>query len=183
MKHIRTARVAQSGLCLLAAMTLGLVLSVSGQTWQGDASKATPMDGAELFKTFCASCHGAEATGNGPMARVLRHAPPDLTLMAKKNGGTFPTARLNRIIAGWDIESHGDRDMPVWGDVFTKSREAGDAERHRISCEANVAGGSSAHVWLSTPMTGVCAEAVRGLAFADVRNRGTRTWAESEGSA
>ena len=135
MKHIRTARVAQSGLWLLAAMTLGLVLSVSGQTWQGDASKATPMDGAELFKTFCASCHGAEATGNGPMARVLRHAPPDLTLMAKKNGGTFPTARLNRIIAGWDIESHGDREMPVWGDPFRLPHDG----RSQDGAEARIA--------------------------------------------
>jgi mono/diheme cytochrome c family protein len=135
MKNIRTARVARFSLCLLAAVTLGLMLSVSGQTWQGDAGKPTAMDGAELFKTSCASCHGVEATGNGPVARVLRHAPPDLTLIAKKNGGTFPSARVSRIIQGWDIESHGDREMPVWGDPFTLTRDGG----FRGGAEARIA--------------------------------------------
>jgi mono/diheme cytochrome c family protein len=71
-----------------------------------------------LFKTYCASCHGAEATGHGPMAGALRHPPPDLTQIAKANGGVFPTARVHRIIAGREIDSHGDREMPVWGDAF-----------------------------------------------------------------
>ena len=137
MNSIRTARrVKQVGIWRLAAVTLGmgLVLSVSGYTWQGDAG-TTATQGAELFKTHCASCHGADATGNGPVARALRHPPADLTLIAKRNGGTFPTARVHRIILGWDIESHGDREMPVWGDPFTLTRgdRFGDGAEARIA--------------------------------------------------
>jgi mono/diheme cytochrome c family protein len=125
MKNVRTVRAMRQGVWLLAAVTLGLVLSVVGaQTWQGEADKATAMEGADLFRTYCASCHGVDATGNGPVASALRHAPPNLTLIAKRNGGTFPAARVRRIIEGWDIESHGDRDMPVWGDPFTLTRDS-----------------------------------------------------------
>jgi mono/diheme cytochrome c family protein len=77
-------------------------------------------DGEELFKTYCASCHGLDATGNGPLARLLRHAPADLTQLSKKNGGMFPGARVRRVVEGRDVESHGDRDMPIWGDAFKK---------------------------------------------------------------
>ena len=44
--------------------------------------------------------------------------PPDLTQFTKRNGGMFPSERVYRIIDGRDVPSHGDREMPVWGDVF-----------------------------------------------------------------
>ena len=80
-------------------------------------------DGGALFKTYCAPCHGADAVGNGPIARALRHTPPDLTLLSKRNGDVFPAVRVRRIVEGRDVESHGDRDMPVWGDAFAPTRE------------------------------------------------------------
>lgn len=135
MKNNRPARITRPGIWLLAAMTLALLLSVTGQTWQRDAAAASATEGAELYRTYCASCHGAEGTGNGPVARALRHAPANLTLIAKKNGGTFPAARVKRIIEGWDIESHGDRDMPVWGDPFSLTRDA----RFKSGAEARIA--------------------------------------------
>jgi mono/diheme cytochrome c family protein len=138
MNDNRTERRVRSPLRVLAATTLGivsLILSVSGHTWQGEANANSLAEGAELFKTHCASCHGADATGNGPVAAALRHRPADLTRIAKKNGGMFPTARVQRIIAGWDIESHGDRDMPVWGDPFTLTRDG----RSRQGAEARIA--------------------------------------------
>ena len=36
----------------------------------------------------------------------------------RRNGGMFPGERVYRIIDGSDVPSHGDREMPVWGDVF-----------------------------------------------------------------
>jgi mono/diheme cytochrome c family protein len=74
--------------------------------------------GSQLFRTHCASCHGTDARGNGPLAEHLRHAPPDLTQFTKRNGGTFPSELLYRIIDGRDVPVHGDRDMPVWGEAF-----------------------------------------------------------------
>jgi hypothetical protein len=62
------------------------------------------------------------------MAGALRQAPADLTEISKRNGGMFPAARVRRIIEGREIESHGDRDMPVWGDAFKTTREGRSQE-------------------------------------------------------
>jgi mono/diheme cytochrome c family protein len=84
-----------------------------------------PQDaGSRLFRTHCASCHGADARGSGPLADQLRRTPPDLTTFTHRNGGVFPSERVRRIIDGRDVPSHGDREMPVWGDVFRIPRGA-----------------------------------------------------------
>ncbi len=74
--------------------------------------------GRQIFMTYCAACHGAEGRGGGPVAPQLRKDVPDLAQFALRNGGTFPSARLQQIIDGRGIASHGTRDMPVWGDAF-----------------------------------------------------------------
>jgi mono/diheme cytochrome c family protein len=84
---------------------------------QGTSDTHAP-GGAALYLERCAACHGTAATGDGPMSHALRHAPPDLTLLSLKNNGVFPAGRVHRIIEGLDVESHGNREMPVWGDVF-----------------------------------------------------------------
>ena len=78
--------------------------------------------GDALFKTYCASCHGRTAKGDGPISKHLRTAPPDLTLFAARNGGTFEEDKVYRIIDGRKpISGHGGGDMPVWGDAFKQS--------------------------------------------------------------
>ena len=84
-------------------------------------STAVNDTGSQLFRTYCASCHGPTARGNGPLAEALRHEPPDLTTYAARNGGVFPSERLRRIIDGRDVPTHGNREMPVWGDAFNSS--------------------------------------------------------------
>jgi mono/diheme cytochrome c family protein len=90
--------------------------------------------GVTLFRTYCASCHGADARGAGPMADQLRRMPPSLTSFAVRNGGVFPSERLKRIIDGRDVPAHGNSEMPVWGDAFRRTREglSGDAATARI---------------------------------------------------
>ena len=74
--------------------------------------------GQELFRTHCATCHGIEATGHGPMAGVLVIKPVDLTQLRATNGGVFPTERVVRRIDGRDpLISHGSP-MPVYGFFF-----------------------------------------------------------------
>jgi len=84
--------------------------------------------GSQLFRTYCASCHGATGRGNGPLADQLRRRPPDLTQFTRRNGGTFPSERVYRIIDGRDVASHGDREMPVWGDIFKMDASRPDAK-------------------------------------------------------
>jgi mono/diheme cytochrome c family protein len=74
--------------------------------------------GALIFRAYCASCHGVSGRGDGPAATEMRHVPPDLTRFSTRNGGVFPSVKLSRIIDGRDVASHGDREMPVWGDAF-----------------------------------------------------------------
>jgi len=90
--------------------------------------------GAALYLERCASCHGTTATGDGPMSRTLKHVPPDLTTLSLRNNGAFPGARVHRIIEGRDVDSHGNREMPVWGDVFKAQgdRSSQEATKERI---------------------------------------------------
>jgi len=77
-------------------------------------------DGAALFQSYCAACHGSNARGDGVMTATLRRPPADLTKFATRNGGVFPESRVTRIIDGRDVAAHGDSEMPVWGDVFKR---------------------------------------------------------------
>jgi mono/diheme cytochrome c family protein len=75
--------------------------------------------GSDLFRAHCAACHGLDAKGNGPLAPALKTKVADLTVLAKNNGGQFPSARVRRAIMGDDVlASHGSREMPIWGPVF-----------------------------------------------------------------
>jgi mono/diheme cytochrome c family protein len=72
--------------------------------------------GAGLFATYCASCHGVDARGDGPAASALRTPPADLTRIAASSGGVFPESSAARLIDGrFDLPAHGSREMPIWG--------------------------------------------------------------------
>ena len=74
--------------------------------------------GEALYSFYCATCHGNDATGNGPMSPSLVVAPVDLTALAAGNGGVFPVERVIMRIDGRDpLVSHGSM-MPVYGDFF-----------------------------------------------------------------
>lgn len=75
-------------------------------------------EGEALFLHHCATCHGIEATGNGPTAPALILQPANLTLLSVKNDGRFPTFRVVARIDGRDpLVAHGSP-MPVYGDFF-----------------------------------------------------------------
>ena len=120
---------------MLVVVALGSALlraqSASPQPAPGAAVVA---QGEQLFRTHCATCHGEHARGNGPLADQLRTRPPDLTTFTARNGGMFPSERVYRIIYGRGVRSHGDREMPIWGDAFKASRDGlpADAVKERI---------------------------------------------------
>jgi len=90
--------------------------------------------GDNLYKAYCASCHGVDGRGNGPMAAWMKVAPADLTRIAERNGGNFPLARVDRIISGEEVlpSGHGTRAMPIWGPVFSQVTRDQDLGRVRI---------------------------------------------------
>lgn len=118
-----------SGLIWVGALLLALgvlLSSVRSQESQPSPQESkTPerlifsVNGADLYRAYCASCHGAYGKGDGPVAPALKAKPSDLTVIAQKNGGVFPTERVRSVIAGDEILlAHGSREMPIWGPIF-----------------------------------------------------------------
>jgi mono/diheme cytochrome c family protein len=91
--------------------------------------------GPELYAAYCAVCHRKDAKGNGPMAKQLRPKVPDLTTIAKRNGGKFPLEKVQAIIGGTTTEesAHGTRQMPIWGPVFSQIEWEKDLGKVRIN--------------------------------------------------
>ncbi len=83
----------------------------------------------EMFSSYCASCHGKDAKGNGPAAAALKVPPTDLTLLTKNNGGKFPGMKVAAIIRGdAALPAHGSKEMPVWGKLFRSLSQGHEAE-------------------------------------------------------
>jgi mono/diheme cytochrome c family protein len=78
--------------------------------------------GKREFEAKCAVCHGKDGKGKGPYAEQLKGGLPDLTTMAKRNGGVFPVSQTFALIEGAG-KGHGTRDMPVWGLDYTVQAE------------------------------------------------------------
>ena len=103
------------------------------------ASVVSAESGSALFRSYCASCHGVTAKGDGALAANLRVAPADLTRIAKRNHGTYDAAKVRRAIDGRDArEIHGGSDMPVWGDAFKRAGESYDEAKVRERINALV---------------------------------------------
>jgi len=105
-------------------------ISWANVAWSADYAA---MSGEDLYERFCASCHGVEGRGDGPVAASLRVEVPDLTRTASRAGGAFPRDRIIRIIDGrYIIGAHGTRIMPVWGEDLSRL-EIGNPDAERVS--------------------------------------------------
>ena len=75
--------------------------------------------GRVTYRIYCINCHGEEARGDGSLASLLTTPPTDLTRLAQRNDGTYPTEQVRESIdGGRRVKGHGLEEMPVWGDVF-----------------------------------------------------------------
>ncbi len=122
---------------LLLLLTMGI--APAAQEAAKPAERATsprpPVSGPKLYQTQCAVCHGMDGKGDGPAAVSLKTWPGDLTTIAKRNGGAFPSLHVAEAIAGErSIPAHGTRDMPVWGPVF-RSMAHGHADNAQLRIE------------------------------------------------
>lgn len=80
--------------------------------------------GRALFTRYCASCHGVDGTGSGPLGDQLKTPPADLTHVRTRTAGRFPFEKLREIIDGRrEVLLHGPREMPVWGVQLGKDIE------------------------------------------------------------
>jgi mono/diheme cytochrome c family protein len=75
--------------------------------------------GKQMYKDYCASCHGFDGRGHGPVADSLIKPVPDLTTLAKRHGGKFPEEYVTSVLRfGPGFSAHGSSEMPVWGPIF-----------------------------------------------------------------
>jgi nucleotide-binding universal stress UspA family protein/mono/diheme cytochrome c family protein len=120
------AKLAVGATALFAALLLAPAMAAA----QEPTTMKQSVPGAEFYRTYCAACHGDSARGDGPLAASMQRKPANLTEIAKRNGGQFPSDLVFRTIDGSQpVRGHGGPDMPAWGEALMRSREAGDADR------------------------------------------------------
>lgn len=126
MKFISVAAV----VAMLSALALGQAAPA-----QTPAVKHVPItnapsnSGKEMYKSYCAVCHGLDGKGNGPAASAMKTIPTDLTTLAQKEGGKYPASHVAAVIRGQaTTPSHGSQDMPVWGPLFSSISQGHEAQ-------------------------------------------------------
>ncbi len=96
------------------------LIAIALATMACETSGAQEMSyGQAEYLNSCAICHGVDGKGDGSLRDLLVKQPADLTHLSERNGGTFPYSRVVATIDGrYVVQSHGDREMPVWGREF-----------------------------------------------------------------
>jgi hypothetical protein len=114
-RHLFTLILATVG--VLSICWLG---SATSSAQSGTAATSVAVEsGPETFQESCAVCHGAKGRGNGPAAAALIPRPSDLSTLAKRNGGVFPTAHVEAVLKSTDnsVEGHTSA-MMIWRAMF-----------------------------------------------------------------
>jgi len=121
----------RSGAAAVAAAGMVAVLYAVGMPVLA-ASEGTDQQARRDYEKYCASCHGAQGRGDGPVAQAMKAMPADLTLLSMNNDGKYPADKVREIIDGRaDVKAHGPRAMPVWGNEFYVSGEGvGQRQAH-----------------------------------------------------
>lgn len=84
--------------------------------------------GEQTYFTYCAACHSVE---NRPplFAESLKEEIPDLTGIAKRNGGHFPDQDVAETIRNGGISGHGTMRLLSWEKYFRKELSEKEAEQ------------------------------------------------------
>ncbi len=107
---------------LAATTSVGLVYADHSQPKVTISVPWTPAgNGTQMYKSYCAPCHGVYGKGNGPVASQLKQQPADLSTLSKSNGGRFPTERVMAALQfGATNSPRGTAQMPVWGPILAE---------------------------------------------------------------
>ena len=125
---------------LIATVFPALARGQAGQSNRAPGKRASREPGKALFSEYCASCHGVSGNGDGPAAPALKIPPADLTTLAARNKGQFPSLRVMQAIkAGPSVPAHGSEIMPVWGPIFLRGDNADAAAQAPPQTPAGVA--------------------------------------------
>lgn len=115
------------GLIVLALFVAApLALAASRQADRPETvDRPSAHRGEPTYRTYCSSCHGKQARGDGPLAKDLKVQPANLSELAKRNEGEFPFEMVVETIEhGRSVRGHGTEDMPAWGDAFEMTSQS-----------------------------------------------------------
>jgi mono/diheme cytochrome c family protein len=104
---------------LLTLLLASLLAAQETKVKTVGVTPTSPASGKEMFRAYCASCHGLDGKGGGPAAPALKKKPTDLTLLSKASGGKFPVMQVMNSIKDGTQAGHGSKDMPVWGPILS----------------------------------------------------------------
>lgn len=110
-----------------SALAFAIAIALLCQAHANQVSASSDAATREDFLGLCADCHGANATGDGPLAKNLSKVPPDLTRIKERANGKFDEEAVFDWIIGLDTPNfHSTREMPIWGDwLMDETLESG----------------------------------------------------------
>ena len=101
-------------------MAVTLAMAMAGGEARAQETPEAMDPGHDAYLQYCASCHGPDGEGNGPLAAELKKAPADLTRLSERFGSPLRAQELLERVDGRDMaRAHGSREMPVWGRKLT----------------------------------------------------------------
>jgi len=119
-----------TGIVAVCIPLLFIIASCATQAPRPD----TPPSGSALYAANCANCHGRYADGMGPVSSDM--AIPDLRYLAADNGGVFPGTEIVSVIDGRStVKAHSARQMPVWGDAFTRMEGSNPSAQAHVTAK------------------------------------------------
>jgi cytochrome c553 len=127
---------------MLATLFAAAATGVSGAARAQHSTKDEPLalllpslSGMQNFASYCAPCHGHDGKGQGPVADALTTTPSDLTKLAARNKGVFPSRSVRDYLTHGNetVQAHGSRTMPIWGPTFRAFDSSDKAVALRIA--------------------------------------------------
>ncbi|NNL85090.1 MAG: c-type cytochrome [Myxococcales bacterium] len=117
------------GFCSLAA-AVGLL---AAQPSSAEEAQSAADVGRAYYQDHCQVCHGPDGRGQGAFTGVLTTPPPDLTTIAARRSGDFPSLEIAEIIDGTrTLGAHGTSEMPVWGARFRELAATAQGEDNAL---------------------------------------------------
>lgn len=106
-------------ICLVGLLFVAVSVLSAPVNDSSDSLKAVP-SGRQIYREYCADCHGLEAKGDGPYAPMLKVPPPNLTTLSKRHDGKFPYDYVSDVLRFGPGPTilHGSAEMPTWGPIF-----------------------------------------------------------------
>jgi len=77
------------------------------------------VNGEQMYKQYCAACHGPDGKGDGPAVHFLKTPPPDLTTLKLRNHGKYPAGTVKCALLNLGASHERAKlEMPDWGSLF-----------------------------------------------------------------